>query len=66
MPGLTLAPGVHFIADDKGALTSGLGLIFDAGNLLGAPRSKVSLPIIFSPSGATDEACSVTCLLPTA
>jgi peroxiredoxin len=38
-----LAPqgtGVHFIADDKGELTSSLGLIFDASGLLGSPRSK--------------------------
>ncbi|KAF8451977.1 Redoxin-domain-containing protein [Boletus edulis BED1] len=38
-----LAPqgtGVRFIADDKGELTSSLGLIFDASGLLGSPRSK--------------------------
>ncbi|KAF8550703.1 Redoxin [Imleria badia] len=38
-----LAPqgtGVRFIADDKGELTSNLGLIFDASGLLGSPRSK--------------------------
>ncbi|KAG6373570.1 MRG-domain-containing protein [Boletus reticuloceps] len=32
--------GVRFIADDKGELTSSLGLIFDASGLLGSPRSK--------------------------
>ncbi|KAN0078232.1 Redoxin domain containing protein [Tylopilus felleus] len=31
---------VRFIADDKGELTSRLGLIFDASGLLGSPRSK--------------------------
>ncbi|KAH7919676.1 Redoxin [Leucogyrophana mollusca] len=38
-----LAPqgtGVRFIADDTGEFTSGLGLLFDATGLLGAPRSK--------------------------
>ncbi|KAF8840445.1 Redoxin [Paxillus ammoniavirescens] len=38
-----LAPqgtGVRFIADDRGAFTSGLGLLFDATDLLGSPRSK--------------------------
>ncbi|KIK54613.1 hypothetical protein GYMLUDRAFT_206331 [Collybiopsis luxurians FD-317 M1] len=38
-----LAPqgtGVRFIADDKGDFTSGLGLMFDASPILGAPRSK--------------------------
>ncbi|KAG1750636.1 Redoxin-domain-containing protein [Suillus paluster] len=38
-----LAPqgtGVRFIADDKGEFTSGVGLLFDASGLLGAPRSK--------------------------
>jgi hypothetical protein len=33
--------GVHFIADDTGAFTSGIGMMFDATPLLGAPRSKV-------------------------
>ena len=32
---------IHFIADDKGAFTSGVGMLFDASGLLGAPRSKV-------------------------
>ncbi|KAF8808938.1 Redoxin [Phlegmacium glaucopus] len=39
----SLAPGgtdIHFIADDKGAFVSSLGLIFDASGLLGGPRSK--------------------------
>nr|VWP00735.1 Calcium influx-promoting protein ehs1 [Ganoderma boninense] len=31
---------VHFIADDQGAFTGALGMLFDASNLLGAPRSK--------------------------
>ncbi|KAF9242806.1 Redoxin-domain-containing protein [Melanogaster broomeanus] len=38
-----LAPqgtGVRFIADDKGEFTSNLGLLFDASDLLGSPRSK--------------------------
>ena len=32
---------VHFIADDQGAFTGALGMLFDASGLLGAPRSKV-------------------------
>ncbi|EIN04457.1 Redoxin-domain-containing protein [Punctularia strigosozonata HHB-11173 SS5] len=32
--------GVRFIADDKGAFVSQLGLIFDASPLLGSPRSE--------------------------
>ncbi|KIM37403.1 hypothetical protein M413DRAFT_448471 [Hebeloma cylindrosporum] len=39
----SLAPNgtpIHFIADDKGAFVSSLGLIFDASPLLGNPRSK--------------------------
>jgi len=38
-----LAPngtGIHFIADDKGAFTSSVGLLFNASELLGSPRSK--------------------------
>ncbi|KAH9946572.1 Redoxin [Amylocystis lapponica] len=38
-----LAPSgtpVHFVADDKGAFTGALGLIFDASPMLGAPRAK--------------------------
>ncbi|KAH9840756.1 Redoxin [Rhodofomes roseus] len=38
-----LAPGgtpIHFIADDKGAFVGALGMLFDASELLGAPRSK--------------------------
>ncbi|KAI0808105.1 Redoxin [Fomes fomentarius] len=31
---------VHFIADDQGAFTGALGMLFDASPLLGAPRSK--------------------------
>ncbi|RDX44652.1 Redoxin [Polyporus arcularius HHB13444] len=31
---------VHFIADDQGAFTGALGMLFDASALLGAPRSK--------------------------
>jgi len=31
---------IHFIADDKGAFVTSLGLIFDASGLLGGPRSK--------------------------
>ncbi|KAF8581186.1 Redoxin [Ramaria rubella] len=31
---------IHFIADDKGAFTSAIGLIFDASPLLGGPRAK--------------------------
>lgn len=39
---------IHFIADDKGAFVTSLGLIFDASPLLGNPRSKASLNLIFS------------------
>ncbi|KAF9523029.1 Redoxin [Crepidotus variabilis] len=38
-----LAPNgtpIHFIADDKSAFVSALGLVFDASPLLGGPRSK--------------------------
>ncbi|PSS29882.1 hypothetical protein PHLCEN_2v2613 [Hermanssonia centrifuga] len=38
-----LAPGgtpIHFIADDKGAFVGALGLLFDASERLGSPRSK--------------------------
>ncbi|KDR72792.1 hypothetical protein GALMADRAFT_252056 [Galerina marginata CBS 339.88] len=38
-----LAPNgtpIHFIADDKAAFVSSIGLIFDASPLLGGPRSK--------------------------
>ncbi|KZT67560.1 peroxiredoxin [Daedalea quercina L-15889] len=38
-----LAPGgtpIHFIADDKGAFVGALGMLFDASERLGAPRSK--------------------------
>ena len=35
---------VHFVADDKGAFTSAVGLIFDASPFLGGPRSKVDIP----------------------
>ncbi|KAI0740400.1 Redoxin [Earliella scabrosa] len=31
---------IHFIADDQGAFTGALGMLFDASPLLGAPRSK--------------------------
>lgn len=31
---------VHFIADDKGAFITKLGLVFDASALFGGPRSK--------------------------
>ncbi|KAI0739506.1 Redoxin [Daedaleopsis nitida] len=31
---------IHFIADDQGAFTGALGMLFDASGLLGAPRSK--------------------------
>ncbi|KAF9565443.1 Redoxin [Agrocybe pediades] len=31
---------IHFIADDKAAFVSSLGLLFDASGLLGGPRSK--------------------------
>lgn len=34
---------VHFVADDKGAFTSAVGLIFDASPFLGGPRSKVDV-----------------------
>jgi peroxiredoxin len=36
-----IIPAIHFIADDKGAFVSSVGLIFDASGLLGGPRSKV-------------------------
>lgn len=32
---------VKFIADDKGAYTSSIGLLFDASPRLGGPRAKV-------------------------
>ena len=35
------ASDVEFIADDKGELSSALGLLFDASGLLGGPRIKV-------------------------
>jgi len=31
---------IHFIADDKGAFVGALGMLFDASEKLGAPRSK--------------------------
>ncbi|KAK7460580.1 hypothetical protein VKT23_009301 [Stygiomarasmius scandens] len=31
---------VHFLADDKGALVTSLGLLFDATGFFGAPRAK--------------------------
>jgi len=31
---------VHFVADDTGAFSSKLGLVFDASPILGAPRAK--------------------------
>lgn len=34
---------IRFIADDKGAFTGALGLLFDASPLFGAPRAKVRL-----------------------
>ena len=40
-PSLTSHPAIHFIADDQGAFTGGLGMLFDASSLLGAPRSRV-------------------------
>lgn len=40
---LTCITAVHFIADDQGAFTGALGMLFDASPLLGGPRSKVSL-----------------------
>ncbi|ESK89416.1 thioredoxin peroxidase [Moniliophthora roreri MCA 2997] len=43
-----LAPegtGVRFLADDKGELTSSLGLLFDATAFFGAPRAKRSVVI---------------------
>jgi len=42
LPTLNLASiaAVRFIADDKGAFTSALGLLFDASDRLGGPRSK--------------------------
>lgn len=36
---------IHFIADDKAAFVSSLGLVFDATDLLGGPRSKVKFPM---------------------
>ena len=39
---LMCAIAIHFIADDQGAFTGALGMLFDASPLLGAPRSKVS------------------------
>ncbi|EPS93085.1 hypothetical protein FOMPIDRAFT_1026636 [Fomitopsis schrenkii] len=38
-----LAPGgtpIHFIADDKGSFAGALGMLFDASERLGGPRSK--------------------------
>lgn len=37
---------IHFIADDTGALSAALGLIFDATPLLGGPRLKRSVLIV--------------------
>ena len=34
---------IHFVADDQGAFTAALGMLFDASPLLGGPRSKVRL-----------------------
>lgn len=34
---------IRFIADDKGAFVGALGLLFDASERLGGPRSKVSI-----------------------
>ncbi|KAF8493589.1 Redoxin-domain-containing protein [Gautieria morchelliformis] len=34
---------VHFIADDKGAFTSAVGLLFDASPVLGGPRAKQAI-----------------------
>ncbi|CCL98453.1 uncharacterized protein FIBRA_00451 [Fibroporia radiculosa] len=31
---------IHFIADDKGAFVGAMGLLFDASEVLGAPRAK--------------------------
>ena len=45
---LCVCIAIHFIADDKGAFVSSLGLIFDASPLLGNPRSKASLNLILS------------------
>jgi len=41
-----IVPAIHFIADDQGTFVSSLGLIFDAGGLLGASRSKVRFPYV--------------------
>ena len=38
---------VRFIADDTGAFTGALGLLFDANALLGAPRAKVRSPDLY-------------------
>jgi len=45
---LCVCIAIHFIADDKGAFVSSLGLIFDASPLLGNPRSKASPILILS------------------
>lgn len=37
---------IRFIADDTGAFTSSVGLLFDASPLLGYPRSKVRVGVV--------------------
>lgn len=49
---LNNTPAIHFIADDKGSFAGALGMLFDASERLGGPRSKVS----FSPL------CSIRCV----
>lgn len=36
-----ICSAVRFLADDSGAFTAKLGMLFDATPLLGGPRSKV-------------------------
>ena len=48
-------PAIHFIADDQGAFTGALGMLFDASDLLGAPRSKVRTLQLRSSIPLTDD-----------
>ena len=39
---------LRFIADDKGAFTGAIGMLFDATARLGSPRSKVRMSILIT------------------
>lgn len=49
---------MHFIADDQGAFTGALGMLFDASPLLGAPRSKVSSLLPAFPDVCSVRGCA--------